>query len=370
MLSPAEVDIASGEYTYLPIERVHFGPGVISKLEAELDRTGSQRPLVVTGQTIANKTDLVSRLEKAAGRKLAGVFSEIRQHAPESGIKQAAKAAEEARADSLISLGGGSPIDATKIVVREISENFRHSPLPHLAVPTTLSAAEFSHAAGMTDEKLKRKTGFRDVRMVPRLIFLDPELTVPTPGWLWASTGMRSLDHAIEAVYSPRHQSYVDALAPEAIRLLFQNLKRSIEEPVDPKFRLACQIAAWMSDAGALSVGTGISHSIGRVIGATWNIPHGITSCLTLAEVMRMEVRKNAERLVPVAGAEGKTTEGTLEEVAMSAANGVAELVRELGLEKRLRDYGIEKVDFPNIAREAGSPEQAAEIMRILERIW
>ncbi len=369
MASP-EAKVTSGEYTYLPIERIHFGPGSIKKLRAELDRIESERPFVITGRTIANTTDLVNRLEKASGRKLGGVFAEIKQHAPETGIRGAAKAASEAKADSLISLGGGSPIDATKIVVKELSDNFHRQSIPHLAVPTTLSAAEFSHAAGMTDEKLKRKTGFRDVRMVPRLIFLDPELTVPTPGWLWASTGMRSLDHAIEAVYSPRHQSYVDALALEAIRLLFQNLKRSIEEPVDPKFRLACQIAAWMSDAGALSVGTGISHSIGRVIGATWNIPHGITSCLTLAEVMRMEARKNPERLVPVAGAEGKTTEGTLEEVAMSAANGVAELVRELGLEKRLRDYGIEKVDFPNIAREAGSPEQSAEIMRILERIW
>ena len=369
-MSPAEIDIASGEYTYLPIERVRFGPGVICKLEAELDRIGSQRPLVVTGQTIANKTDLVSRLEKAAGRKLAGVFSEIRQHAPESGIKQAAKAAEEARADSLISLGGGSPIDATKIVVREISENFRHSPLPHLAVPTTLSAAEFSHAAGMTDEKLKRKTGFRDVRMVPRLIFLDPELTVPTPGWLWASTGIRSLDHAVEAVCSPLHQPYVDVLALEAIRLLFENLKRSIQEPIDVRFRLACQIAAWMSDAGALSVATGISHAIGRVIGATWNIPHGITSCLTLAEVMRMEAKRNPEPLIAITRAEGKTTEGRSEETAMSAANGVAELVQELGLSKRLRDYGIEKADFSTIARDAGSPGQAADIVEILEKIW
>ena len=305
-----------------------------------------------------------------AGRKLAGLFSEIKQHAPESGIRRAAKDALEARADSLISLGGGSPIDATKIVVKELSENFQKTPPPHIAVPTTLSAAEFSHSAGMTDEKLKRKTGVRDLRMVPRLIFLDPEMTLPTPGWLWGSTGMRSLDHAVEAVYSPRHQTYVDTLALEAIRLLFGNLKKSIQEPIDVKFRLACQLGAWMSDAGVLSVGTGISHSIGRVIGATWNIPHGITSCLTLAEVMRLEAKRNPERLVLIARAEGKKIQGVPEEVAMSAADGIARLVHELGLEKRLRDYGIEKRDFPKIAREAGTSEQADEITGILERIW
>jgi alcohol dehydrogenase class IV len=369
-LSSAELDITAGEYTYLPIERVHFGAGSIAKLGAELDKIGSERPLVITGHTIASKTDLVRRLEHAAGRNLAGVYSGIRQHAPESAIKLATKEVIDAKADSLISLGGGSPIDSTKIVVKEISENFHRQPLPHLAIPTTLSAAEFSHAAGLTDEKLKRKTGFRDVRLVPRIVFLDPELTVPTPGWLWASTGIRSLDHAVEAVYSPKHQPFVDTLALEAIRIFFSNLKPSIQDPIDLKSRLVCQIAAWMSDAGTLSVGTGISHSIGRVIGATWNIPHGITSCLTLAEVMRMEARRSPQRLIPIAAAEGKTIKGPPTEVAMAAADGVAELVHELGLSKRLRDYGIKKDDFQSIAREAGGPEQVAEIKNILEKIW
>jgi alcohol dehydrogenase class IV len=368
-LPSAEVEVRPGEYSYLPIERVHFGPGCRVKLRSELDKMNSERPFVITGQTIATKTDLIAKTEQAAGRTLA-VFSGIKQHAPESGIRQAINLAREARADSLISLGGGSPIDATKIVVKEISEDFRHSLLPHIAIPTTLSAAEFSHAAGMTDEKLNRKTGFRDVRMVPRSIFLDPEMTLSTPAWLWASTGVRSLDHAVEAVTSPRHQLYVDTLVLEAIRLLFQDLQASTHNPTNLSSRLACQIAAWMSDAGALSVGTGMSHSIGRVIGATWNIPHGITSCLTLAEVMRNEAKRQPERLIAIAKAEGKPTGGRPEDVAMSAANAVAELVQKLGLSKRLRDYGIEKCDFPRIAREAGSPEQVPEILKVLEKIW
>jgi len=368
-LSPGE-KVASGEYAYLPIEKVHFGSGSIAKLTVELDRIESERPLVITGHTIATKTDLVERVKRAAGRSLSGVYSGIRQHAPESGIRLAAQAARDEKADALISLGGGSPIDAAKIVVKEISDDFSHDPLPHFAVPTTLSAAEFSHSAGMTDEKLKRKTGFRDIRMVPRIIFLDPEMTLPTPGWLWASTGLRSLDHAVEAVYSPNHQPFVDSLALDAIRILFQNLVKSIQDPIDLNSRLACQIAAWMSDAGALSVGTGISHSIGRVIGATWNIPHGMTSCLTLAEVMRMEARRNPHRLMEIAAAEGRPVNGSSDDVAMSAADGVAELVQDLGLSKRLRDYGIQKTDFPAIARQAGTSEQFSEILNVLDRIW
>jgi maleylacetate reductase len=360
----------ASEYAYLPIERVHFGSGSVSKLRDELDRIGSRRPFLVTGQSIAKKTDLVARVERASGTKLAGTFTEIKQHAPTSAITRAVTAAKEAKTDCLISLGGGSPIDSTKIMIKELSQDFQLPAMPHVAIPTTLSAAEFSHIAGMTDERLNRKTGFRDLRMVPSLIFLDPELTLPTPGWLWASTGIRSLDHAVEAVYSANHQPYVDALALEAIRLLFENLKASNEVPTNLKSRLNCQVAAWMSFAGVVSVGMGLSHAIGRVMGATWNIPHGITSCLTLAEVMRLEASRNPERLALIARAEGKSIEGIpVEKAAVEAAEGVSELVRGLGLEKRLRDYGIRRDDLPRIAQEAGGHE-SADALRVLEKIW
>ena len=369
-MSAKDSGVASGDYTYTPIERVYFGTGSISKLRNALDRIGSQRPFLVTGQSIATKTDLVARVERSSGRKLAGVFSEIRQHAPMSGITRAATAVKEAKADSLISLGGGSPIDSTKIIVKELSGGFQLPAIPHIAVPTTLSAAEFSDIAGMTDEELNRKTGFRDLRMVPRLIFLDPEMTLPTPGWLWASTGIRSLDHAVEAVYSPNHQPYVDTLALEAIHLLFQNLKGSTENPANLRARLDCQLAAWMSDAGVVSAGTGLSHSIGRVIGATWNIPHGITSCITLSEVMRMEARRNPYRLALIAKAEGRTIEGVpVEDAALQAADGVSDLVRQLGLSKRLRDYGIANKDLQRIARDVGGRE-SEDALQILEKIW
>ena len=365
-----EAQVVSGEYSYLPIERVHFGPGSISRLAEELDRIRSQRPFVITGQTIAEKTNLIDTVEKASGRKLVGIFSGVKQHSPISGTKRAIDDAQRARADSLISLGGGSPIDSTKIVVKELSKNFAKPTIAHLSIPTTLSAAEFSHSAGMTDDTTKRKTGVRDPRLVPRIIFLDPKITTETPSWLWACTGIRSLDHAVESVYSPRHQPYVDTLALESIRLLFKNLKRSTDNPTEVAPRLACQIAAWMSFAGLQSVGTGLSHAIGRVIGATWNIPHGITSCLTLAEVMRHQARRYPDRLALLAEAEGQDLKGlNNNKRAESAAERVEELVKDLGLSKRLRDYGIKGEDLPSIARDASGPEEHSMTLDVLEAI-
>jgi maleylacetate reductase len=366
----SNLQVVSGEYSFLPIERVHFGPGSIARLAEELDKLSSRRPFVITGQTIAEKTGLVDTVERASGQRLVGVFSGIKQHAPISRIKRAISEAESARADSLISLGGGSAIDSTKIVVKELSANFAKPTIAHLAIPTTLSAAEFSHSAGMTDDTSKRKTGIRDPRLVPRFIFLDPKITVDTPSWLWACTGIRSLDHAVESIYSPRHQPYVDTLAIESIRLLFQNLKSSANNPTGVAARLACQTAAWMSFAGVQSVGTGLSHSIGRVIGATWDIPHGITSCLTLAEVMRHQARKYPDRLALIAEVEGHNPKGLSEsKQALSAAERVEELVKDLGLSKRLRDYGIKSEDLPSIARDASRPEEYSMALDVLEAI-
>jgi len=366
----SELKVVSGEYSYLPIERVHFGPGSIARLSEELDKIKSQRPFLITGQTIFEKTRLVDTVEKASRRRFVGVFSGVKQHAPISGIKRAISEAEKARADSLISLGGGSPIDSTKVVVKELSENFAKPIIPHLAIPTTLSAAEFSYSAGMTDDTSKEKTGVRDPKLVPRIIFLDPEITVDTPSWLWACTGIRSLDHAVESIYSPRHQPYVDTLALECIKLLFQNLKSSTNNPTEIGPRLACQMAAWMSFAGVQSVGTGLSHAIGRVIGATWDIPHGITSCLTLAEVMRQKARKYPERLALIAEAEGQDSKEFSESKhALSAADRVEELVKDLRLSKRLSDYGIEKDDLPSIAKEAAGPEEYSMALEVLQAI-
>jgi len=363
--------IPSGEYTYLPIERVRFGPESSQLLGEELDRLGCKKPFLVTGRTIYGKTKLVPQIEEYSGRKLVGVFHEILQHAPLGPIRKASQEVRDAGADALISLGGGSPIDSTKILVKELSRDFSKPALPHIAIPTTLSAAEFSHSAGMTDEDQKRKMGVRDPRMVPRIVFLDPQLTIPTPKWLWSSTGIRSLDHAVESIISPKHQPYVDTLALEAIRLIFRFLRKSSEDPADLASRLSCQMAAWMSYAGPISVGTGLSHAIGRVIGARYDIPHGITSCITLAEVMRMTASKTPERLIPVALAEGvQVDKMTVEQASLTAADRVTELLSELSLTRKLSSYNIPREDLPKIAEEVASRQDAGEVLRLLERMY
>src|SRR6266516_1122849 len=113
-----------------------------------------------------------------------------------------------------------------------------------------------------------------------------------------------------------------------------------------------------MSFSGVQSVGTGLSHAIGRVIGATWNIPHGLTSCLTLAEVMKHQARKYPDRIALIEKAEGQDLKGlSKDKQAQYAAERVRELVKDRGLSKGLCDYGLRREDLTSIARDAFAPD-------------
>ncbi len=169
----------------------------------------------------------------------------ISQHAPISEVDAGAEAATGAQADGIVSLGGGSAIDAAKIIsVRLAGDEGRA--LPHIAVPTTLSVAELAAGAGFTDEG-GDKAGMRDPRLLVETVVYDAELTMATPLELWLSTGIRALDHAVEGFLSPGEHPFNDVLALEGIRRLFDSLPRAKASPADVAVRTENQLAAWFS---------------------------------------------------------------------------------------------------------------------------
>jgi alcohol dehydrogenase len=344
-----------------------------------MDRLGCRRALILTGHTLATQTPIIQSIETLLEHRHAGTYAGIRQHAPESGITEALQLAHNCQVDILISVGGGSPIDAAKAVALRLFQSEgekgagRAPFLPHIAIPTTLSAAEFSHVAGYTDESSRSKTGFSDRNITPRIVFLDPELTLRTPMWLWLASGVRSLDHAVETLYSPGEHPLSDVLALQAIRDLFQFLPRSRSDPQDLEFRQRCQLAAWMSYFSPASVPAyaGLSHTIGKRIGATYDVPHGVTSCILLPHVMRFQAESDlkAARLAEMARALGRADDAAPErEAALAAADAVAGLVQELGLPSRLREVNVPQEAFESIARAtAGDTLLAAGVIQILQ---
>ena len=335
----------SGTHTFLPTERVHFGAGSVEKLEEEA--RSKDRAFVVTGRSLHEKTDLVRRIEAILGGRHTGTFVGMSEHTPGNVVE---KAAREARgSDLLVSVGGGSVIDGTKAVARELGYP------AHVAVPTTLSGAEWAHRVGVTDEAAGRKGGFADPKAVPPVVVLDPESTLFTPEKLWLSTGIRALDHAVEGFLFGGEHPVIDVTGLEGARRLLVYLPRSREESEDVEVRLELQIAAWLSYFGPFNTPMGLSHALGRRIGASYGVPHGYTSCITLApslKVARYRVREHRWR--------------QLEEVlGGDPAGRVAVIVRDLDLPGRLRDVGVPEEDLEDIAGEfGGSKEDALAILR------
>lgn len=393
-----------GKHTFLPLEGVCFGPGSVAEVANEVERLGCSRPLVLTGRTIAEKTDLVDRLEEALGAKAAGVFSASGQHVPRASVLAAADAAREVEADIIVSLGGGSPCDTAKLAalavaagVSSVGElaDYRigyHSgddadagparpipeaPMPLIAVATTLSAGEFNGWAGSLSEAGGVKETFGAPQLTPRLVVLDPELTLATPDWLWAATGMRAMDHAVESVYSTEHHPFGDALCLNAAGILYRSLDQWRQDPSDLAARGRCQVAAWMSIAALTSVQTGLSHAVGLQLGARCDVPHGVTSAILLPEVMEFNLSAAPDRLALVAGAIG-VGDGLEDEAAgMAAVEALRRLVREMGVDNRLRDWGVGESDLEPIAESTATTpanprtvESPQEIVELLRRVY
>ncbi len=369
---------------YIAQDKQHVisGTGAVREISDQLDRAGKKRAFILTGNTLATKTGLVAQIEDLLGDRWIGTFSDCREHVPASSVAKATEQAIEAQADAVVSLGGGSPTDTAKHVTLNLLGERPRGDVVQAILPTTLSAGEFTFIAGITNEETGVKEGRIDQRGLPSLVILDPELTVPTPERLWSSTAMKALDHAIETVWSPRAHPVSDTLALEAIARLRQNLEASLD-PTNLDARAECQIAAWMSIFGMRSLGGfRLSHPIGHQVGGRWGVPHGITSCVILPEVMRFlaPVTKNAQAKI-ARKLDVSQHESSDAEAAAAAPGEVEDFVDSLNLPSRLSEVDAVREEIPQVARaivnelqRAKSPdaETATEdaLARLLNNVW
>jgi maleylacetate reductase len=360
----------SGVYRYPHMDRVIYGSPVAEVLGAEVDRLDARAVFVLASGTLARETEVVTTIRRVLGNRCAGVAGKVGAHTPRADVVEAANAAREAGADLLLTVGGGSITDAAKMVGlclgNEVTEpagldayravigsdgsvrrpSVNAPSVRFIAIPTTLSAGEFNASAGCTDTVRHVKESFPHPLMAPRTVILDPSVTVHTPEWLWLSTGIRAVDHAVEDLCSINSQPMSDAASIRALRLLSAGLRAVKSNPSDMAARLDCQLGAWMSMVGTQTgVTKGASHGIGHVLGGTAGVPHGYTSCVMLPHVLRFNHEVNAERQALVSEALGAPD--------VPAADVVAALIADLGLPGRLRDVGVKPEQLDAIAEHA-----------------
>src|SRR3954471_9825788 len=360
----------AGTFRYENPETIHFGPGCVREaLSAELDRMGVQRAFVVTTASAGKGAGRV--VAGILGKRLLGTYDRITQHAPVASVMEAATAAREARADVLVSVGGGSPVDAAKAVAFAIATGLDlrdpaslskargvvpKGALPQLAVPTTLSVAELSGSAGFSAESTQEKVGVAARELRPAAVFYDGTLAVDTPIDLWLSTGIRAVDHAVETIFADGEHPIPDATATESLRGMPKALVASKSDPRDAEARSEGQIAAWLSYLLPGPAARGLSHTLGKRIGSRHEIPHGVTSCLLLPHVIRFLGPRKPQAMERLRSALGADPAGAIDD-----------LVSRLGLAQHLSNWNLTEKDLQEaVAPLAGKPFSAEELLGIL----
>ncbi|TMD98145.1 MAG: iron-containing alcohol dehydrogenase [Chloroflexi bacterium] len=328
-------------FTYSNPRVIHWGAGSVDRLPAELERLEATRFALVTTRSLLAET---GRLPVAPVATIV-----IGQHAPmaqvDTGVEQAAGAG------GIVSFGGGSAIDAAKIIsVRRADAGGRA--LPHIAVPTTLSAAELAAGAGYTNAD-GDKAGMRDPRLLVDAVMYDAELAMMTPLELWLSTGIRALDHAVEGFLAEGDHPFNDVMALEAIRRLFDSLPRARAAPGDTAVRTENQVAAWFSFTLPGASAAGLSHTMGKQIGARHGIPHGVTSCLLLPHVIRFLAPKMPGRVAILS-----------EVMGGDAADCVQGLIASLDLPQHIASFGVGEPELRRAAAELAGRYPADDLLR------
>jgi maleylacetate reductase len=340
--------------------RVYHDVAVVEALPGEVG--GAQRVALVTTRSLAGSR-IAAAVRDALGARLVAETAAMRAHSPVEDVLALAALLRESRAELVVALGGGSVIDGAKVACLAVWRGITDpaalidaavsrgaspsawdgaAPSPRLvAVPTTLSAAEFAPHAGYTDLAEGRKYRALDPWMVPRAVLLDPAATLETPAELFLSSGIRALDHAAERWCALETAAFSDAVSRQAMLMLADGLPRVAAAAGDLRARALCQQAAWLSVMGGWAgVAVGASHGLGYILGAARGVPHGITSCLMLHAVMRWNALVNAARQADIAAIFG----------GAEAGPAIEDFVAGLGLPTRLHQQGITEAEIAGLA--------------------
>ena len=315
-------------YNGLPA-RVVFGAGAIAKLPEEVERLGAKRALVLS---TPEQRDSAEKVARALGARCVGTYDKAAMHVPSDIAEDARRVARELGADCCLTVGGGSTTGLGKAIALT-------STLPILAVPTTYAGSEMTPIYGITEGGAK-KTG-RDVRVLPKAVIYDPNLTLSLPPALSAASGMNALAHAVEALYSHEGNPIISLMAEEGIRALVKALPSIVRDPKDLEGRSDALYGAWLCGIALGSAGMALHHKLCHVLGGSFNLPHAETHSIVLPHAVRYNQDSAPEAMQRIERAIG----------AADAAGGIFDLEKKLGLPLRLADIGMKEADLERAAR-------------------
>lgn len=296
------------------------GPGSLAHIPALLTKCGTRRPLVAASRRQCADPAFQQMLSRLEGYAL---FSDIQPNPPVSAVEAAAALYRREGCDSLVAVGGGSPMDTAKAAAallarpdRTLSQlagllKVRRPIPPFIAVPTTAGTGSETTIAAVVTGADHHKYAVSDLCLIPRCAVLDPLLTVSLPPRTTAETGMDALTHAVEAYLSrfyPTRQT--DRLAEEAVVTIFRTLEHACAHGDDVDARQALLTASYQAGAAFTRASVGNVHAIAHTLGGLYGVGHGLANAVLLPVVLRdygPAAHRKLARLAELVGLPGGT---------------------------------------------------------------
>jgi len=354
--------------TVLPIPepQLLIGPGSVKKLADRIKEKGLKHVLVVTDKVLMNLKVPDSLLESLKQKGIQyTVYDDVQPNPTIENVENGRAMYKANKCDGLIAFGGGSPIDCAKVIGARIANPFFSVrtmkglfkvilPIPPLfCVPTTAgTGSETTVAAVISDPSTHEKFAINDLKLIPKIAVLDPELMVGLPPHITSTTGMDALTHAVEAYIGLNGTPFTDEKAEQATKLIFENLEKAYKNGADLEARSNMSLASYYAGAAFTRAYVGYVHAIAHNMGGLYGVPHGLANAVILPYVLEF-CRKGAEKklaALAVAGGIGKKGE-PVEELSRRFIDKVKTMNKNMKIPTFIKE--LKEKDIPLIAQRA-----------------
>ena len=308
--------------------RVVFGAGSLQHLAREIETLGAKKALVLSTPEQRASAEMIADL---LGSRAAGVFARAVMHVPIETAREAREVARKLGADCAVAIGGGSTTGLGKAIALD-------SGLPILAIPTTYAGSEMTPIYGITEAGMK-KTG-KDVRVLPRVVIYDPELTLSLPVSMSMTSGINAIAHAAEGLYAVDSNPVMNLMAKEGMAAIARALPAIKNVANDIQARSDALYGAWLCGTVLGNVGMALHHKLCHTLGGSFNLPHAETHTIVLPHALAYNALAAPEAMRAIAQALGGS----------SAARAVYDLAKNNGAPTALKDIGMQEADLDKAA--------------------
>ncbi|MEP4531674.1 MAG: iron-containing alcohol dehydrogenase [Cyclobacteriaceae bacterium] len=344
----------------------------INQLVDSLVDIQAKRVFVLTDPHVSQKVlSAFEALEKGEGK-----FEVVLSSGAEPTFAEVDEVVAKARAfnlDYVVGVGGGSVLDMAKLVAAMVDKSeglrsfvgnglIKHRNIPLACVPTTSGAgSESSPNAILIDESDHSKKGIIDAALMPDAVYIDPVLMVSLPPNITAYTGLDALTHCIEAFANKNAHPVVDVFALQGIKLISQNLGKTISNGADLEAREKVALGAYYGGMCLGPVNTAAVHALAYPLGTEYNIAHGLSNALLLPFVLEFNLKNAADRYAEIALAMGGKQLSSQKETALQGIDLIRKLIKDCGMPARLSELDITSESVEGMA------EDALKIQRLLK---